>query len=555
MILQNRLKPKTQAEPPKAADGGITLYSQPEDTQVNLQNSYSIVIPSGVTSVAAVAIGAGGAGGGCSTSAGASAGGGGGGALSYSNAIPVTPGETLTVVVPTQSSEGATSGSAGAAGTYAALQRGATTLLYAQGGRGGTGRNNTTTAGAGGAGGSAAVGVGTVKFSGGSGGAGSAATDNSSGGGGAAGYAGNGGVGGTNGGAGTSVTGGGGGGGSSYTNSIIGGSGGGTLWYGLGTSGAGGTYNATQSIKDGDLGSSLGGSAAVLITPTADNYASAPNVVGVPGGGGSGAPSGGSASYRGMRGAGGAVRVLWGSNLDFGNAASGVSYNSVFCRGHTTARGGSILIPQVQLGDTLIHISLRIQQSVQPDAITPTGFTYRRFLMGSNSATYNGVTATWYRTMNISTKQVLSAAESGTSVSSIGSATAGGVNVDYMIAIAGTSGASYSSRGTPNGTNYGGLVNTTNWSTTYNESGMDGYAHGTPVGILFMHSNSAIDPSTAMTYAGATTLAGPSFISGIGSSYIKLKAYPQATTSISEALAITPPSSSGEHTFWVTKFF
>lgn len=553
MILQNRLKTKTQAEPPKTADGGITLYSEPESALLNAQTSYSIVIPSGVTSIAAVAIGAGGAGGGASTAAGASAGGGGGGALSYSNAIAVTPGETLTVVVPSQSSQGGTTGSAGASGAYAGLQRGATVLLRAMGGSGSAGRTSTT-AGAGAAGGAAASGTGTVKFSGGTGGAGTTG-DRSSGGGGAAGYSGDGGVGGTGEGAGTSVVGGGGGGGASYSNTIIGGSGGGTLWYGAGTSGAGGTFSATQSIKDGNLGSSLGGSESIFITPTADNYNNAPNVVGMPGGGGGGAPSGGSTAYRGMRGAGGAVRVLWGSNLDFGNAASGVSYNSVFCRGHTTARGGSILIPQVQLGDTLIHISLRIQQSVQPDAITPTGFTYRRFLMGSNSATYNGVTATWYRTMTISTKQVLSAAESGTSVSSIGSATAGGVNVDYMIAIAGTSGASYSSRGTPNGTNYGGLVNTTNWSTTYNESGMDGYAHGTPVGILFMNSNSNIDPSTAMTYAGSTTLAGPALISGMGSSYIKLKAYPQATTSISEALAITPPSSSGEHTFWVTKFF
>jgi hypothetical protein len=117
----------------------------------------SFVVPEGVNSICAVAIGMGLHG---------------GGALSYSNDIPVTAGETLTITL-TNTSLGFTS-----------LLRGATTLLRAQ-----NGASYSTRAAS--AGGSAGNGVGDVKFSGGnSGGTTGTGTGQTGigGGGGAAGY-------------------------------------------------------------------------------------------------------------------------------------------------------------------------------------------------------------------------------------------------------------------------------------------------------------------------------------------------------------------------------
>jgi hypothetical protein len=557
MILQDRLKGILKDTiPPAQADGGITLYSLPTSTLTNAQTTYSIRIPNGVTSIAAVAIGAGGAGGGCSTSAGASAGGGGGGGLSYSNSIAVTPGETLSVLIPSQSSQGTTAGSNGAAGPFANLQRGATILLSAQGGRGGTGRTSTATAGAGGAGGAAASGVGTVKFSGGAGGAGSAGTDNSSGGGGAGGYAGNGGAGGTTAGAGVAGTGGGGGGGASYTNSIIGGSGGGTLWYGLGTSGTGGTNSATQSIKDGNLGSSLGGSEALFITPTADNFNNAPNAVGTPGGGGSGAPSGGSASYRGMRGAGGAIRILWGSGLNFGDAASGVAYNRINYKRHVTnGYGTSMTMPTVELGDTVLFVQFLRSSTTYPVYNTPTGFTNIKWVQGTG--VYQGQTV--YASLTVAARQVLSSAESGTTITTDYAA----LGTDqYLIVIGGTSGAAYSPNGSATA-GYGGLYSQSptypSYSYTYTESGMDGYAQGSALGMLYMHSPEVIDPAVQMLYDGSILIPGPSAGVGRGSgiySAIKLRAYKQSVTSLNIPVGITTATSaSTAYNFWITKFY
>jgi hypothetical protein len=93
-----------------------------------------------VTLIAAVAIGPGGNTG---NSGSAQLNGGGGGALSYDNAIVVTPGETLSITV-------------GSVGGDSSIKRGATTLLLAKGASSQTG-------------GQASSGVGAVKYSGGDG--------------------------------------------------------------------------------------------------------------------------------------------------------------------------------------------------------------------------------------------------------------------------------------------------------------------------------------------------------------------------------------------------
>lgn len=509
--------------------GGIVLYSQPGAT-VNTQTTYSIRVPNGVNSIAGLAIGAGGGGGGCSSAASAAAGGGGGGALSFTNDIAVTPGETLTVLVPNQSAAGSTSGGAGGTGLAAQIRRSATVLLSAAGGAGAAGRTSTT-ASAGAAGGASASGVGTVKYSGGAGGAGNAATDNGGGGGGAAGYAGNGGIGGAINGAGAAGNGGSGGGGSSYTGTVIGGSGGGTLWYGIGANGAGGTSSATQTVKNGKLGSSLGGSESILITPSVG--ANTENNIGMPGGGGAGAPSGGTASFAGMRGAGGTVRILWGKNIDYGNASSNVSFNSVFYKGHSNSATSSLTLPSVELGDTVIIVDYSENTTGVPTAVAPAGFTVRLNIAGTTQR------------LTTYTRQILSSEESG-AVLTCANGTA--KNAKFAIVISGTSGASYSPRGTT-ATGNGAIGSATAYSYTYTETGIDGYAHGSSIGFLFFNSSVDVNPETHMTYSDAITIPGAT-----AQTCIKLQVYPQSTTSLSIPVA-TSNLGTNTYNFWVSKFF
>lgn len=114
--------------------------------------TYSFVVPEGVYFIAAMLIGGGGGGGTSSPGDSYSAGAGGGGARAYHNAIPVTPGETLTIIV----GEGGIAGGTmqgGGAGSTSQIKRGTVTLLSAGGGGGGRWDN-----GAGGAGGTASGG-------------------------------------------------------------------------------------------------------------------------------------------------------------------------------------------------------------------------------------------------------------------------------------------------------------------------------------------------------------------------------------------------------------
>lgn len=132
--------------------------------------SYSFVVPTGVRNICAVCIGAGGGGARGTTGDTVSVGAGGGGGLSYSNNIPVTPGETLTVFVGLKGSAGGTQDDGGNGGNTRIL-RGGTEILRANGGFGGN-----WSSGDGGAGANTLGAIGDVKFSGGAGDDGNSST-------------------------------------------------------------------------------------------------------------------------------------------------------------------------------------------------------------------------------------------------------------------------------------------------------------------------------------------------------------------------------------------
>lgn len=208
----------------------------------------SWIVPEGVFSISAVIV--------------ALQSGGNGGGLSYSNDIPVTPGETLTYSFVANSNG-------------SRLLRGTTALLKAV-------PASTSISNA----------VGDVKFAGGVSGSGFGA------GGGAGGYAGDGGAGGvgSTGTAGSPGSGGGGGGGFSGTSQATAGGGGGVGLLGIGPSGAGGT-----SVEPGGVGGSGGATG------------SADRVGGNYGGGGIGTPA-----------STGALRIMWGAGRSYPNNAADV---------------------------------------------------------------------------------------------------------------------------------------------------------------------------------------------------------------------------------------
>lgn len=177
------------------------------------------IVPNGVTAISAVAVGRGGVG----------TAGGGGGALSYTNGIAVTPGESLSIIIDGASSR---------------IQRSATVLLSAQVGAGSNGGTAL--------GGQAANGVGTVKFSGGQrSGSGDAS-------GGAAGYT-------QNGGDGSGSQASGGGGGVGLNGGSAGGNGSNAQGAGSGGSGGGNGSGASGGDFGGGGKTSTGGRGAIRI--------------------------------------------------------------------------------------------------------------------------------------------------------------------------------------------------------------------------------------------------------------------------------------------------
>lgn len=257
-------------------------------------SSLSFVVPTGITSVCILCIGGGG-GGGTDDSNGSR--GGGGGALSYSNNVAVTPGETLTINVGAGGlgAFGVGSGEfVGLGGETSRVRRGTTTLVAADGGSGG---DQYT----GGFGGFTSYGTGAVKYAGGS--AGNQFSNYGTGGGGAAGYSGNGGDGGSEvyGGTGSSGSGGGGGGGAAGTYNYSSGGGGGTGRFGQGTSGAGGA-TVSSSVRGG-----YGGSSGTSGSSYGSSYYRDGGNGGTYGGGG----GGGSLDKPGGDGKAGVVRIIW----------------------------------------------------------------------------------------------------------------------------------------------------------------------------------------------------------------------------------------------------
>jgi hypothetical protein len=277
-MLADRLRAVSKTAPP-----GQMLYDTP--------GSYTFVVPLGVTSLVVLAVG-GGAGG----FSGPTSFGGDGGSLSYDNALSVTAGESLTVIVG--------NGGTIALGEDSRILRSSTVLLRAKGG------------------GSTSSNIGATSYVGGTGG--------TYGGGGAAGYSGNGGNGGsTSSGVGSNGTGGGGGGGGSgvfFANTpdlgeetnTAGGGGGGVGLLGEGSSGTGGAGGVPAQ---GGAGGS-GGGAGSNSTDTG----------GFGGGQGGGGARGGYYIDRDDNltvfdpgdGASGGVRILWGAGRSYPNNAADV---------------------------------------------------------------------------------------------------------------------------------------------------------------------------------------------------------------------------------------
>jgi hypothetical protein len=275
---------------------GTTAFVPYGEAVYTTAGTYSFVVPAGITKINAVAVGGAG-----SVRGRAAATGGGGGALSYSNDVPVTPGESLTVVV------GIGSTVASVNGGSSSISRSGTNLLLA------AGSPFINTAVGSGEPGLAINGVGAVRYNGGGGAlylTGKPAGWRG-GAGGAAGYSGDGGKGGYN------ITG---GGGAQPGAGIGGGGGGGGI--GFGTIGAAGFGRAGGGV--GINGQGANGAAGVVITSG--------NGAGTNGGGGSGGTTsinlnggiyGGGAGFDADSnvdvefGGGGAVRIIWGSGKSY----------------------------------------------------------------------------------------------------------------------------------------------------------------------------------------------------------------------------------------------
>lgn len=282
----------------------------PGNVEYTTPGTFSFIVPAGVTSISAVAIGAGASGGYTwANSAGS------GGALAYANAIPVTPGQSISIVVPPRISAQQTSAASAVVGSF----------FSAQGGTHGA----TSTR--------AAPVSGSVAAMGGSGGL--CSQNGYGGGGGAGGYTGNGGDGSygptgsssTNGGQGSGGSAAGGTGYQSSTYSF--GGGGGVGIYGQGSSGLnqtnlpeGNTWSYITSTNNGYGGK--GGSGGEQGSPNSNSTQTFYGRTtyhgegGCYGGGGAGGGTSVSSTAQFCSGAQGAVRIMWGATKSFPSNAS-----------------------------------------------------------------------------------------------------------------------------------------------------------------------------------------------------------------------------------------
>jgi PKD repeat protein len=307
----------------------------PDDQSFTTPGTYNFVVPAGVGEISLVTVGGGGGayyGSGSSNYYFAAAGGGG---LRYVNSLPVTPGETLTVVVGAggASVDPALGGPENpgrnpTAGGDSYIQRGSDILILAGGGQrpsGTSGSLNGFTGGAGGTGTTFGAGPFGGTVGGGNGGAGGSVRANSAvrltgcGGGGAGGYSG---------------TGGAGGGRHIVTDAFIfatagagGGGGGGQVRAGSGPSnpagGAGGVGILGQGVDgqpgSGDTANGLGGLGGSSGSAGQDGVKTNTAITGDGGGYGGGAGSNSQEFdpnaffyLTQAKGGGGAVRIIWG---------------------------------------------------------------------------------------------------------------------------------------------------------------------------------------------------------------------------------------------------
>ena len=282
---------------------------------------YIWTVPSNVSVISVIGVGGGGAG----ASGDTVNAGGGGGALAWINSIPVVRNQIFTVVV------GEGGKTPGSSGTDSQVIRGTTMIMSANGGRGGST--------IGGAGGTYTVSAIYGTTGGGTGGmGGNSYVYASGGGGGAGGYTGTGGAGGIGGGpipsylgsaanptSGTAGAGGAAGGGAGGKRQLFvsqGGGGGGVGIYGTGSSGAGGIADI--------YGSDVGGAAGAAGSSGTNGGAGTANYINSTGGSG-GAYGGGGAGVAGSSGtetvgtgAGGAVRIIWGTGRSFPSSNVGL---------------------------------------------------------------------------------------------------------------------------------------------------------------------------------------------------------------------------------------
>jgi hypothetical protein len=281
-------------------DSDTFTYQIHESAQFTTPGTFSWTAPEGVNTVSVVAVGGGGGGG--QTSDGA--GGGAGGGLGWKRRIFVTPGDSYTVVVGAggnRDTDTGTGDNATAGGTSYFISP---SLVSGQGG-----------------GPSGQVGGGVVYRRGGQGGGFTGdgggfggnggehnLTDRGGGGGGAGGYTGNGGSGGGVG-AGTNGSGGAAGGGGAGSSTLTGGNGGGVGILGAGPSGSGGAFGGNGIGGGGGSGGEDGRTGTIT-----------PRVGGLFGGGGGGHDS---TSNVNADGAGGAVRIIWGSGPAYPDTGAG----------------------------------------------------------------------------------------------------------------------------------------------------------------------------------------------------------------------------------------
>ncbi len=280
----------------------------PGNVSYTSAGTFSWVAPAGVTAVSVVAIGGGGGG----YDGSSSYAGGGGGGLGWKNDIPVTPGQTYTVVV----GNGGYKSSSGVNSYFISL---ATVSGYGGGvgypGNGNTGGPNNNVGGGGAGGG----------WVGNGGGAGGFGASSSGPGGGAGGYTGNGGnqrnlpV----------ADSGGAAGGGGYSSTYGWGAGGGTGLNGKGTTAtgwfhgsSGQNFTTSQSNGGGGGGGSGGtrGQSGENPTNSTGEGGNSGLYGGTHGGGGGGA--GDSWSGNGGIGGGGGVRIIWGDGRSYPSNAS-----------------------------------------------------------------------------------------------------------------------------------------------------------------------------------------------------------------------------------------